>query len=99
MKPAVTSRMATPRMVRVEAAAARDELARHPPVLGAAALDPARSDHHVGAGPRALEHRLQVPGVVREVGVHLEDEVVAVGDGAAEAGEVGGAEPELAGPV
>src|SRR6185369_11811698 len=84
---------------RVERAAARDELAHRAPIDRAAAVDVARAEHQVGAGAGARQHDGQVLGVVREVAIHLEEELVVAGQGPLEAGDVGGAEPLLAGAV
>ena len=84
---------------RIEAAAAADDLAQRAPVLDAAALHVARAEHHVGALLDEAEEVGQVGGVVREVGVHLEDEVGAVVEGLAEAGHVRLAQALLAGAM
>jgi hypothetical protein len=83
----------------IEAAPAADDLASQPPVDRAAALHVARADDQPGAGPGPPEHLGKVAGIVREVGVHLDEELVPVVEAAAEALLVGGAQPELAGAV
>ena len=74
---------------RVERAAGRDRRAgRSAPVLDAAARDVARAEHEVGVLRRREQPR-HVGRVVREVAVHLDDQLGARVERAAEAGEVG----------
>ena len=58
----------------------------------------ARSDHQVGP-LGSLQQARQIGRVMGEVGVHLQDQRGAAGEGAPEAGDVGGAESFLAWPV
>ena len=81
---------------RVEVREARQEAPALRPVCDTAARDVARSDHQVGFGGD-LEHVRQVARVVAVVAVHREHALVAVIERVAEAGEIGGAEAELAG--
>src|SRR6185312_3487161 len=82
----------------VTAAGAAEQAAAAAPGLDSAAGRVAGADREVGP-----VHRRQQPGqvgrVVGEVGVHLQHECGAAGEGAAEAGDVGGPEAALAGPV
>src|SRR6185312_7413828 len=80
--------------LRVGAAAAADRLAQRPPVADAAAGHVARAEHDVGL-PRRRQQPRQVGGIVGEVRVHLQDQPGTLGQGAAEAGDVGGPEPFL----
>ena len=68
------------------------------PVDDADAVAVPRADGQVGfpGGAGGMEPQ-QVVGVVGEVGVHLEDVVVVLLQGPAEAGQIGRAEAELAG--
>ena len=80
---------------RVGAAAPGDELAALGPVLGPAARHPAGAQDEVGV-PERVEQPRQLLGLVRAVGVHLDDDVVALLQGPGEPGQVGGAEALLA---
>ena len=72
---------------------------RSRPQLGhAAAGDVARADHEVGVRG-GLDQRRDVRRVVREVGVHLDDELGAAGERVLEPGGVGAAEAVLLGAV
>ena len=79
-------------------ATAADELAQWRPVGRAAAIDVARADDEIGV-LRERQEVGQVFGIVRVVGVHLEDELVAVLDGIVKAEYVRGAQAHLAGAV
>src|SRR5512134_2524034 len=83
---------------RVEAAASREDAPPEPPVHGPAARHVARAEHEVHVA-RASEQGREVAGVVGEVGVHLEDEVVAALERPGEAGQVRLAQALLPGPV
>ena len=92
----MTSRIGTSeQQPGVDAAAAGEELAGLGPVHHPAAGDPAGAEHQVGALER-VEQPGQLLGLVGAVGVHLDQDVVAVVDAPAEAGQVGGAEALLA---
>ena len=56
-------------------------------------------DDHVVALLEGREERRQVVRIVGQVGVHLEEPLVALGEPALEGVDIGGAQPELAGPV
>src|SRR5262249_35900835 len=71
----------------------------HAPVDGTAALDVTAADDQVGPLLGGGQELGQVLGIVREIAVHLEDELVVAGKRPAETRDVGGAEPLLAGPV
>jgi hypothetical protein len=81
---------------RVQVREARQEAPALRPVRDAAARHVARSDHEVGFGGD-LEHVRQVTRVMAVVAVHREHALEAVVERVAEAGEIGGAEAELAG--
>ena len=68
------------------------------PVAHAAAGHVARTDHEVVASA-GRQHGRQILRIVREVGIHGENEVIARRDRLSEAGSVSCAEPKLAGPV
>ena len=69
------------------------------PVHDADAVQVARTDDDVVVGGRRDERR-QILGIVRQVGVHLADEVdVGLGDRLLQAVDVGASEPALAGAV
>ena len=70
--------------------------AHEAPVRDRAARDVAGAEHEVGAVLGGRDQPRDVGRVVREVAVHLEHELGAVGERAAEAGDVGGAEALLA---
>ena len=74
-------------------------MAAEAPALDAAAGDVARADDDVGAVVERAHEVGQVPDVVREVGVHLEEAVVALGEPLLERLDVRRAEAELAGAV
>ena len=96
LKPPVRSATPSPSIVAgVGAAAAADQPPPRPPLGDPAAGDVARPEHQVGVGGRAEQPR-QVGRVVREVGVHLGDQLGAAGQRPAEAGDVGGTEALLA---
>src|SRR5260221_2501780 len=81
-----------------DVAAPADELAQRRPVGRAAPSNVARANHQVRPLAR-LEEVRQIARIVRKVGIHLEDQIVAVRDGILEAFDVGGAEAELAGTM
>ncbi len=74
-------------------------MAAETPALDAAAADVTRADDQIGAPFEGGQEVRQVARVVREVGVHLEDQVVVPLEGPAEAIEIGAPEAELARPV
>src|SRR4029453_18282107 len=80
---------------RVPRAAGRDETPQQSPVPDTAALDVARAEHDVRVGRGRYQSR-NVVRIMGEVAVHLEHEVCAGAERAAEAGEIRGAEPLLA---
>ena len=65
---------------------------------GASTRHVAGAQHHIGLIQRLAQGR-QATGVVREVGVHREDLLVALGQGVVESHEVGGTQAQLAGSV
>ena len=69
------------------------------PVRDRPARDVAGAEHEVGAVLGGRDQRRHRGRVVREVAVHLEHELGAVGERAAEPGDVGRAEPLLRGAV
>ena len=77
---------------------AEDDAAQRP-VHDADAVQVARADHEVGAGGGRVDHRRQVLRIVRQVRVHLADEVGVGEDSAAKSFEVGDAQAALAGPM
>jgi hypothetical protein len=81
---------------RVEVRELREQAAAQRPVEDASTRDITRADHHVGLRGD-LEHVRQVARMVAVVAVHREHEVVAAVERVAEAGQVGGAQPELSG--
>src|SRR3954470_12363191 len=83
---------------RVEAAAAAEGAPVERPVLDAAAVDVSRADHEVGVVSRADEAR-KVGGIVREVRVHLEQQLGPAGEGALEARQVRPTQALLRRPV
>ena len=80
---------------RVEVGEARQRAAAERPVGDPSAGDITGSDHHVVLSGD-FEHVRQVARVMAVVAVHREHAVVAVLEPVAEAGEVGGAESQLA---
>ncbi len=83
---------------REDIAAAADEFAQPRPIGRTPAFDIARPNHQIGVlGQR--EELWQVDGIVREIGVHLEDEVVALLDGVMEASDIRGSQAHLAGAM
>ena len=70
----------------VEVAGPGQHDAHERPVGGGAALHVARADGDVGALVDLGEQRRQPVGRVRQVGVHLHDDLVALGEGVLEAG-------------
>ncbi len=69
------------------------------PVARAAPRHVARADHGVGAPLDAGDHRRDLGGIVREVGIHRHDRLVSVGEGDGEAVAVRGPEALLAGTM
>ena len=84
---------------RVGGGAARDEPAHYAPVPDAPALHVARAEHQVGALLGRRDQPRHVVRVVREVAVHLEDQLRALRERVCEAGDVRRAEAFLPLPV
>ncbi len=84
---------------RIERAALREHLAPDAPPLHSSTRNVARADHHVGATLELRDERGQVLRIVRHVGVHLEEALVALGEASFERLHVRGAETELARPM
>ena len=82
---------------RVDVGRPGQDLAHERPVGGGAALHVARPDGDVGTLIDLGEQGRQAVGRMRQVGVHLHDDLVAVGEGVLEPGPVGAPEPALAG--
>src|SRR5205823_1917286 len=80
----------------VDRAAAGDEPAYEPPVADAPAADVARAERDIGAVLDGGDEPGHVLRIVREVAVHLEHELGALGERAPEAGEIRGSEAFLA---
>ena len=81
---------------RIERAAPGDDPPPEPPVRGAAARDVARAEREVGSSCAGGDQPRRVLGIVREVAVHLEDQLRSVCEGPLEAREIRGAEALLA---
>src|SRR4029078_1764050 len=77
-------------------AAGRDEAPYRAPVAHRPAPDVPRPERQVGAALDRGDQPRDVGGVVREVAVHLEDQLGAVGKRAPETGEARRTEPLLA---
>ena len=90
--------MPTPSSTRVERAARRHEAPQRAPVLHAPAFHVARAEHEIGV-LRSGEQPRHVLRVVREVAVHLEDQLGAVRERLPERGEVRRPEALLPRPV
>ncbi|EAU64893.1 hypothetical protein STIAU_5457 [Stigmatella aurantiaca DW4/3-1] len=84
---------------RVERAAAADELPANAPVHRAPPRDVARAQHQVCSPLGRIENRREVPRIVAEVRVHLDDVGVARIERPAEGGQIGAAKPLLLLPV
>jgi hypothetical protein len=82
----------------VGAAPARDGQAALAPLGDLTAVDVPRAEHEIGLLGRGDELR-RLGGIVREVGVHLEDQAGVARQGVAKAGYVGRPDALLAGPV
>ena len=83
-----------------EAAAAADDAPTEGPVLDAAARRVSRADHKVGLpAAKRGEKAWQGGRVMRKVGVHLDHELRSLGEGDAEAVQVGGTQALLGAAV
>src|SRR4051794_3930471 len=80
----------------VDIAAAADDLAERAPVGRAPTANIARAKRQIVAFLGGIEQKRQVAWVVREVGVHLVDVAGALGQRSSKAGDISGAEAELA---
>src|SRR5262249_14778284 len=80
---------------RVEATAPADRSTEKPPIANSAARDIARAQYEIGSGHGPKEGS-QVAWIVREIGVHLDQEVRAAGQRVSESRRVGRAEALLA---
>ena len=95
LKPPVRSRIRKAEDApRVGGPAAAHGAPQSAPVRHLAPVDVARAQHDVGVFGR-LDQERDLGRVVREVGVHLDDEIRAPGKGVIEPGDVGGAEALL----
>jgi hypothetical protein len=84
---------------RVERASPRDDPPDDSPVPSAAAVHVPRAERDVGTAVARRDEPWNVGRVVREVAVHLEDQVGVGAECVSEGGEVGGTEPFLAGSM
>ena len=83
----------------VEVAAAAENFPVARPVHHRATRDPARAEHEIGAVSEALEQARELLRLVGPVGIHLDEDVVALGQPPPEAVDVGGPQAGLARPV
>ena len=68
------------------------------PSVDASAGDVSRANGHVGS-LHAVDQSAEVPGIVAEVGIHIEHEIVAVRNGVPKSGEHRGTEAFFARPM